>query len=115
MQLRRNQPKSVGRGNDGAPRCRTVCGAAFGRMNGPSTPRAGDDGTLGSPAIDALTSLHRTVADEWSAAGRADLVTSLQRHPKLLRDRSLLLTLAVEEFRSRRQEVDATDLERYCS
>jgi serine/threonine protein kinase/Flp pilus assembly protein TadD len=84
-------------------------------MKGTGTLRAGDDGTLGGPAVDALTSLHQTVAEEWSEAGQADLVRSLKRHPTLLRDRSLLLTLAVEEYRSRRQEADAADLARYCS
>lgn len=84
-------------------------------MNGSSTRRAADGGTFGSPAAEPSASLHGVVANEWTEAGQADLVTSLQRHPKLLRDRSLLLTLAVEEFRSRRHEADAADLVRYCS
>ena len=83
---------------------------------GSSTLRSAADPTLGGlSAGTASQSLHWIVEKEWRESGHVDLVASLQRHPGLLQARSLLLNLAVEEFRARRKISEISDLELHCA
>ena len=44
----------------------------------------------------------------------ADLIASLKRHPTILRDRGLLVHLAIEEYKAARQTAKHLDLEQHC-
>jgi serine/threonine protein kinase len=80
-----------------------------------STIRSANDPTIAGTSVTAPgPALQELIESEWRQLGQADLVRSLQRHPILLRDRSLLMNLAVEEFRVRRTVADINDLPQYC-
>jgi serine/threonine protein kinase len=81
-----------------------------------STVRSLDNATVtDSVASRDNTSLRRTIETEWQEKGEVDLVWALHRHPRIARDRSLLLNLAVQEFRERRKRHDISDLIDYCT
>jgi serine/threonine protein kinase len=80
-----------------------------------STYRSSIQSTIGeSTAVQPSVSLRKVINTEWLQAGKADLIVALRRHPVLLRDRSLLLELAVEEYRTHRQTVCSIDLVHHC-
>jgi serine/threonine protein kinase len=54
------------------------------------------------------------IESEWRTSGDADLVAVLRRSPNILRDKSLLLNLAVREFQARCRLADIEDLEQHC-
>jgi eukaryotic-like serine/threonine-protein kinase len=80
-----------------------------------STFRSAIDPTIGeASAHPRPTTLRQLLNTEWHQTGQADLVNALRRHPVLLRDRSLLLNLAIEEYRSQCQVPSSIDLEEHC-
>lgn len=80
-----------------------------------STVRSAIDPTISeSSAGTPQTALRQVISAEWRQSGQADLVVSVRRHPNLLRDRSLLLNLAIEEFRAKCDSPNSTDLEQHC-
>src|SRR5688572_13203885 len=78
-----------------------------------STVRSMDDQTTGDFAGRA-PELARLIATEWQEDKVPDLVASLRRHPAVLRDRSVLLNLAIEEFR-KNPHGSGVDLETHCA
>lgn len=81
----------------------------------PSTLRTDLDATLSDPAAEQRRiELPDLVKAEWSRSGEPDLVEALHRHPQLLRDRSLLLNLALDEYKDRRVSNSNFDLQRHC-
>ena len=83
---------------------------------GSSTLRSAVDPTVAGLPTDSLApALQQLVETEWRESGQVDLVASMQRHPHLLRNRSLLLNLAVEEFRAHRRISEISDLRKHCS
>src|SRR5262245_19591855 len=82
---------------------------------GNSTVRPDIDATLVEPYIDPeCKALRDAIRNEWRQTGHADLVEALRNHPTLTRDKSLLLTLAVDEYRARQQDARDADLDQYC-
>ena len=80
-----------------------------------STFRSALDPTIGeSPAHPQQISLRKLINTQWGQSGQADLVTAIRRHPVLLRDRSLLLNLAIEEYRLQTPTSSGVDLEHHC-
>ena len=76
-----------------------------------STIRSAIDGTISeNPLETRLSSLQQVVAAEWRQLGRADLVRALREHPLLLRDKSQLLNLAIEEYRTNSSGSPSPDL-----
>ena len=58
--------------------------------------------------------MRQIVAAEWRQSGHADLVHALRQHPLLLRDKSQLLNLAIEEYRTNSRSAPGPDLEQHC-
>lgn len=80
-----------------------------------STVRSAIDPTIGeSSAGTSPTALRQVISAEWRQSGQADLVVAVRRHPNLLRDRSLLLNLAIEEFKAKCDSPNSADLEQHC-
>src|SRR5262245_61142877 len=80
-----------------------------------STVRPDIDPTIVEPYIDPeCRALRDAIRNEWRQSGHADLVDALRNHPTLVRDKSLLLTLAVDEYRARRDVARGANLEQYC-
>jgi serine/threonine protein kinase/Flp pilus assembly protein TadD len=78
-----------------------------------NTIRAAYDSTINSPTCqDRSAALVREITTSWRDAGDADLVSALRQHPDLLENRSLLLDLAVEEFKARNIK---SDLHSHCA
>lgn len=85
-------------------------------MNSGSTFRTDLDGTIADPAAEQRRlELPQLVRAEWGRAGAPDLVESINRHPQLLRDRSILLNLAIDEYKERCLAHTRVDLEHYCA
>jgi serine/threonine protein kinase/TPR repeat protein len=55
-----------------------------------------------------------TIVAEWQQTRQPDMVEVLRQHPQLLRNRSLLLNLAIEEYQVRRLSAGDLDLQRHC-
>src|SRR5690606_26281440 len=84
--------------------------------NGTSTFRSTIDPTVNQLADQpAFASLQREIAEEWSEQGEADLVGAIQRHPELLHEKSLLLNLAINEYRTTAQQQPQVELGAFCS
>src|SRR6476661_5624655 len=80
-----------------------------------STVRSAIDGTIDERPLDKRSiSLRQSIAAEWHQSGHANLVHALRRHPLLLRDKSQLLNLAIEEYRTNSRTAPGTDLEQHC-
>jgi len=76
-----------------------------------STVRSAVDPTISESAAKAQPpALQKLITAEWRKSGRADLVLALRRHPILLRDKSLLLNLAIEEYKAQ----SGTALDEHC-
>jgi eukaryotic-like serine/threonine-protein kinase len=58
--------------------------------------------------------LASAIRAEWSRGAAPDARAALARHPSLLRDESLVLDLAYEEFCRRRQAGERVDREEFC-
>jgi eukaryotic-like serine/threonine-protein kinase len=82
--------------------------------NGPSTFRSADDQTIGPSVEPARAALEERVASEWRSTGERDLVGAIHRNPQLLAERSLLLNLAIDEFRACRASDGSFDLDNHC-
>jgi eukaryotic-like serine/threonine-protein kinase len=76
-----------------------------------TTIRARLDSTL-SP--DQASSSRQHILKNWLARGEPDMVETLREHPELLRQHSVLLELAIDEYEARTQEADL-DISRYCT
>jgi serine/threonine protein kinase len=63
----------------------------------------------------ASATLTEAIVSQWSRSGQADMVAVLREHPSLLRDRSLLLNLAIEEYEARYHASGELDLEQHCA
>src|SRR3954465_7827862 len=59
--------------------------------------------------------LTEAIVSQWSRSGQADMVVVLREHPSLLRDRSVLLNLAIEEYEARYHASGELDLEKHCA
>ena len=82
---------------------------------GSSTFRSAADQTIGSPSTGADSrALEQLITSEWQRADEPDLVGVIRRHPQVLEKRSLLLNLAINEFRARRAIEGEVDLEPHC-
>jgi eukaryotic-like serine/threonine-protein kinase len=80
-----------------------------------STVRSAVDGTIDERPLDKRpTTLRHSIAAEWRQSGHADLVHALRQHPVLLRDKSQLLNLAIEEYRTNSRSSPDPDLEEHC-
>jgi eukaryotic-like serine/threonine-protein kinase len=80
-----------------------------------STVRSAFEPTINEySANQRQASLLQIINTEWRESGRADLVVAMRRHPLLLRERSLLLNLAIEEYRANCRAPEGADLERHC-
>jgi len=80
-----------------------------------STVRSAFDPTFGEPPCGSqAATLQQLINSQWIQTGRADLVAALRRHPVLLRDRSMLLNLAIEEYKAKRQSSEHFDLDQHC-
>jgi serine/threonine protein kinase len=82
---------------------------------GSSTIPHATGSTVEPPQTDEVAQeLQQIIESEWRAAGYVDLVATLRRRPKILRDRSLLLNLAVREFQTLSADNSVNDLEQHC-
>ena len=80
-----------------------------------STVHTNVDATIAEFRLECpQNSLRNLVQSEWRNAGSADLIASLKRHPTILRDRGLLVRLAIEEYKSARQIAKHVDVEQHC-
>lgn len=84
-------------------------------MNSSTLPSALDHTTTDGGARAKRTTLKQQIGAEWSAVGDADLVDSVRRHPDLLRDQSLLLSLAVDEYNVRNRGIVEPELKEHCA
>jgi serine/threonine protein kinase len=66
-------------------------------------------------AMEDVHALERLIADEWEQLQVPDLVGAIQRHPQVLENRSVLLNLAMREYRGHRSATADLELERHCS
>src|SRR5437899_1792736 len=81
-----------------------------------NTVRSDVDPTVAElSAKQASALLTDAIVLQWSRSGRADMVAVLREHPSLLRDRSVLLNLAIEEYEARDQASGELDLEKHCA
>ncbi|MEX2169002.1 MAG: protein kinase [Pirellulales bacterium] len=81
----------------------------------PSTFRAADDATWGDPLAEQRRfKLPELIKADWVRTGQPDLVASIAQHPQILRDRSVLLNLAIEEYKERSDDASELDLHGYC-
>lgn len=85
-------------------------------MNGgSSTLRPPMDATLrDSLGIAHRLQLHDLILAEWRRTASPDLVRVLDEHPQVLRDPSLLLDLALEEYKTLNSQSPHLDLGRHC-
>lgn len=79
-----------------------------------STIRSAAEQTIGEVPATSPATLRDVISVEWRQSGQVDLVSALRRHPPLLRDRSLLLNLAIEEYQAKRRHQLSVDLEGHC-
>jgi serine/threonine protein kinase len=80
-----------------------------------STVCSGLDPTVAQPVANAsLIELSDAIVSKWSRAGSADMIAALREHPALLRNRSILLNLAIEEYEAHRA-AESLDLENHCA
>jgi hypothetical protein len=54
------------------------------------------------------------IVAQWSQSSNPDLVSALDDNPYILRDRSLLLDLAIEEYKALRSRRTDLDLDSHC-
>jgi serine/threonine protein kinase len=85
-------------------------------MNGrSSTLRSAADATMRDAcSTDDPSKLLDKIAAEWREADAPDLVRTLEEHPQLLHDTSVLLNLALEEYKTRRAATVDLDLAQHC-
>jgi len=80
-----------------------------------STVRSALDPTIaGSTTDDRSAILAESLIAQWGQSGQPDMVVTLRQHPQLLRKRSLLLNLAIAEYKARRRSAGDLDLEKHC-
>jgi eukaryotic-like serine/threonine-protein kinase len=80
-----------------------------------STVRSALDPTLCGPiADDASTILADAIVSQWQQSRQPDMVVALRQHPQLLRNRSLMLNLVIEEYNTRRQRSCDLDFDEHC-
>lgn len=80
-----------------------------------STVRSALDPTIAESTADqGSTMLTGAIISQWEQSGQPDMVVALRQHPLLLRKRSLLLNLAIEEYKARRRASCNLDLEKHC-
>src|SRR5690606_11307205 len=79
-----------------------------------STIHPFDDPTIEGPSAAIQNAgLEGLIASEWESS-TADLVGAIERHPEVLENRSVLLNLALLEYRERQAETSNLELEDYC-
>ncbi len=79
-----------------------------------STIHPFDDPTIEGPNTACQNaSLEALIAREWESSA-ADLVGAIARHPEVLENRSVLLNLALLEYRERQSQTTDLELDDYC-
>jgi serine/threonine protein kinase len=80
-----------------------------------STHRPTNDATRRESIVCAPRhELHDLIVAEWRQTPCPDLVRTIEDHPEVLRDSSLLLNLAIEEYRFLRSQSGEIDLREHC-
>jgi serine/threonine protein kinase len=79
-----------------------------------NTVRSDADQTVAEPSTKQAF-LTDAIVSQWSQSGQADMVAVLREHPSLLRNRSLLLNLAIEEYETCCHASGELDLEKHCA
>src|SRR6476620_8867155 len=79
-----------------------------------NTIRSDADPTLAEPSAKQAL-LTDAIVSQWSRSGHPDMVAVLREHPSLLRDRSLLLNLAIEEYEAYDHASGDLDLDKHCA
>jgi hypothetical protein len=79
-----------------------------------TTIRSDVDPTVAEPSTKQAL-LTDAIFSQWSRSGQADMVAVLREHPSLLRDRSRLLNLAIEEYEVYDHASGDLDLEKHCA
>src|SRR5688572_26488680 len=79
------------------------------------TMRSGVDSTLKEPSTHRSgMMLARSILDCWKQMDNADFVAAIRQHPQLLRERSLLLNLAIQEYSAKQRVTASLDLAEHC-
>ena len=55
-----------------------------------------------------------TLDSQWSQPGQTDVIAALREHPSLLRNRSLLMNLVIDEYAVRRHALHDLNLDNHC-
>src|SRR4051794_41140244 len=80
-----------------------------------STIRSSLDATIGESIGDEASVIRAdAILAQWARTGRADMVAVLREHPSVLRDRSLVLELAIEEYKAHCHASGELNLEKHC-
>lgn len=80
----------------------------------PSTIPNSIDHTIGQLRRGELDSVAKTLILEWQQTNDADLVAAVRGNPEFLTQKSILLTLALEEYKIRRSNSESFDVDVHC-
>src|SRR6478672_11058866 len=80
-----------------------------------STLRSTAEGTMHNSCGGSLLSeLNEIIVAEWRQTHSPDLVSMLEKYPQLLHNKSLLLNLALDEFKAQQLASAHIDLSQHC-